>query len=296
MKAKHKINATTESVPPKAADRKFIQEIIKEIFASGLSVFGIFYLKKGNASISMDENTIVIPKEEAEEFGEYKRMKKVLKAKEDISRLEINADKKGILLSRLRELCDEAKRLNVYAVRVNSAYVRAVKNRLSGSVIRTVCRVGGTGECSYKVACCELKYAFHEKADEAELYLSVSAVKNENDGFFRKLIRRALRTAKTRTVSVRTDFSLLTYEEIRSVYLLCFRLGVRVFVVPLDFSFIENLKRDLSDECVFKTEANDLAQFSSASSAGAMRISTDFADEIASELLSQAADREQITP
>lgn len=236
----------------------------------------------------MRENT-VISAVEAAEFNEYKRQKKIFKMREDISRMEINADISGMTSDILKEKCEIAKRLSLYAVNVNPLFVRQAKAFLSGSSVKVVCKACKGGENSFKSGIYEVKQAYKDGADETEITLSSSLVRNGNFQVIKRFLKRCVKISKGKNVCVSAEENILSEEELCSAYKTAIKAGVKIVKLPRESNAINVLKGE--DGVLFKSNADDKKQFESLLSVGITRISVDCADEIASELMSDAANQ-----
>lgn len=237
------------------------------------------------------QEDIVIPAVEAAEFGEYKRQKKIFMIREDIARLEINADVSGMTPDILKEKCAVAKRLALHAVNVNPIFVKHAKAFLAGSFVKVVCKVCRSGENSFKPGVYEVKQAFKDGADEVEITISSSLVRSGNFQIIKRFLKKCVRTAKGRCVSVSAEENVLSEAELCAAYKAAAKSGVKVMRIPRESNVVSLLKGE-SDELVFKSRADDKQQFKFLSDIGIMRIGTDFADEIAGELMSEAVNAE----
>lgn len=237
------------------------------------------------------QEDIVIPAVEAAEFGEYKRQKKIFRIREDIARMEINADVSGMTCDVLKEKCAVAKRLALHAVNVNPLFVKQAKALLSGSFVKVVCKACKSGENSFKSGIYEVKQAYKDGADEVEITISSSLVRSGNFQIIKRFLKKCVRIAKGRCVSVSGEENVLTEAELCSAYKTAAKSGVKAMRIPRESNVISLLKGE-ADELVFKSRADNKQQFEFLSDIGVMRISTDFADEIAGELMSEAANAE----
>lgn len=236
----------------------------------------------------MRENT-VISAVEAAEFNEYKRQKKIFKVREDISKMEINADISGITPDILKEKCEIAKRLSLYAVNVNPIFVRQAKTFLSGSSVKVVCKTCRCGETSFKSGIYEVKQAYKDGADEAEITLSSSLVKSGSFQVIKRFLKRCIKISKGKSVCVSAETNVLSDAEFCSAYKTAIKVGVKTVRVPQESNAIDILKGE--DGIVFKSNADDKKRFESLLNIGITRVSVDCADEIASELMSDAVNQ-----
>lgn len=240
----------------------------------------------------MEKFSIVVTEEEAEEFDEYKRQKRLNEAKRRIAALCVQATSPSLTLAALKECCENAKRLNLCAVAVNSIYVRFAKSFLSGSRVGVV-SVGGGNEQSFKLKYIELKHALSERADEFIINLSVSEIKNGNFYAMKKYLKRAVRKARTKTVGVRVDKQLLSENELKAAFIACYSAGIRSFWLPYDVLLIGKVRAFLPKDCFVKSAAINVEEYKTLLGVGVTSAVTLFADEIASSLIDEASSSPQ---
>jgi len=236
----------------------------------------------------MEKSSILITEEEAEEFGEYKRQKRFALARRRISSLCSQATSPSITLSALKEQCENAKRLNLSAVLVNSLYVRSAKAFLSGSGVGVI-GVGGASEQSFKLKYTELKYAFFEKADEFIINLSVSEIKNGNFVPMKKYLKKAVKRAKTKNVGVRADKQLLSESELKAAFSAAYAVGVRTFWISYDVLLIGKIRAFLPADSAVKSAAINAEEYKTLLGLGVTGAATLYPGEIAASLIDEAS-------
>lgn len=236
----------------------------------------------------MEKSAIVISKEEAEEFGEFKRQKRLTLARRQIAMLCAQATSPTITLRTLKEYCENAKRLNLCAVTVHSVYVRAAKSFLSGSKVGVI-SVGGGSEQDDKLKYIELKRALFQGADEVIYNLSASQIKNGSFSSVKKYLKKAVKKAKTKCVGVCVEKQLLTEAELKSAFIACYSVGVRTFWLSHDVLLISKIRAFLPKDCAIKSTAVNAEEYKTLLGLGVCSASTLYADEIASSLIDEAS-------
>lgn len=236
----------------------------------------------------MEKSSIVITEDEAEEFNEFKLQKRLTLARRRIAGLCVQATSPATTFRRLRDYCENAKRLNLCAVMVNSVYARSAKGFLSGSRVGVI-SVGGGSEQSDKLKYLELKHALSARADEVVYNLSVSQIKNGNYGPLKKYLKKAVKKARLKTVGVRVEKQLLTEAELKAAFTACYSAGVRTFWIAYDVLLISKVRAFLPKDCAIKSAVINAEEYKTLLGLGAVSAVTLFADEIASRLIEEAS-------
>ena len=100
------------------------------------------------------ENSVAISPEEAADFEEYKRRKKVLELRGRLRGLEPTLLRKNASVSEIRNLCEQAKRIQSACVCVQPIYVKTCKSLLKNTGVGVSCVVGGNSESTLKIKPC----------------------------------------------------------------------------------------------------------------------------------------------
>ena len=127
----------------------------------------------------------------------------------DHTLLKPDASKDAIL-----KLCEEAKEYGFKSVCVNPGFVSLAKDALKGSEV-LVCTVIGfpLGANTTEVKVFETKDALDKGADEIDMVINVSRLKDRDDHYVEKEIRRIKDTCGAHTLKVIIETCLLTDEE-----------------------------------------------------------------------------------
>ncbi len=230
----------------------------------------------------MEEEKHFVTKEDAEAFGEYKKMKNLLRIKESIACLEMDVSSLALTRAALKSACENAVRLRIHAVRVHSVYVSSAKRFLSGEC--KVCALVGLGETNEKTLLYECKQAFKEGADEIEVFLSPFYVKNEKTALLKRIVKKIERKKKERGVCYALP-NVLSQKEEEALVSVLKRSGASEAFLPFDVARIEEWKKKW--ELPVKSYARSLEEARLLFAVGAGKIVTDRAEEIAEELLSE---------
>lgn len=120
------------------------------------------------------------------------------------------------------QLFEEAKEHKFLGICVNPAYVKLAKENLEGSGVKIVTVVGfPLGASSSKVTAFEAKTAIEEGADEIDMVINVSAMKNKDYDYVVKDIKTVKEACGSHNLKVILETDLLTKEEIAKACELC---------------------------------------------------------------------------
>ncbi len=237
----------------------------------------------------MEDEKIYISESEAEEFGEFKRQKRLFGARENINRIELDADVMSLTCNFLSAYCMTAYKMKFRSVRVSSQYVKRAKGVLREGGVK-VAAVVGRGNVLSKVKLYELKKSFACGADEAELYVSVASVKNSDNAEIKKLLRRARFVSGSRRLYISAQTGYLSDEEIKNFFSYAYKLGVKNFAVE-DMSKIDIIKRATGADCNFKCRVENTDGFKAALAMGIRETYSTAAEDIASQLLKDVLEK-----
>lgn len=120
------------------------------------------------------------------------------------------------------QLFEEAKEHKFLGVCVNPAYVKLAKENLAGSDVKIVTVVGfPLGASSSKVTAFEAKTAIEDGADEIDMVMNVSAMKNKDYDYIVNDIKTVKEACGSHNLKVILETDLLTKEEIAKACELC---------------------------------------------------------------------------
>jgi len=117
-------------------------------------------------------------------------------------------------LSEIKALCEESKEYNFKSVCINPAFIKSAKEFLKGSDV-LVCTVIGfpLGAMTTEAKVFEAKDAVEKGADEVDMVINVSALKDGQNDYVREEIRRIKEACGSKTLKVIIECCLLTDEE-----------------------------------------------------------------------------------
>lgn len=111
--------------------------------------------------------------------------------------------------------CKEAKENGFASVCVNSCFVPLVKQELSGSDVKTCCVVGfPLGAMLTEAKAYEAKLSVEEGADEVDMVINVSAMKDKDYDYVLNDIKAVKEACNGRVLKVILETCLLTKDEI----------------------------------------------------------------------------------
>lgn len=240
----------------------------------------------GKTSISADEMA---------EFEEFKRQKKILEIRRLLKTIDHTLLKQTAQREDIRKLCAEAVEYGFYSVCVQPVYVSACNEFLKNAPqIKIACVVGfPMGENKTETKVFETKRAIADGADEIDMVICISAVKNGNYSYVKREIKQVVKAAKGSPVKVILETSLLTRDEMVKAAL-CARDAGAAFVKTSTGYFGEGakaedvrlLKDTVKGACSVKASGGikTAEQFREMLAAGADRIGTSSGKEIADTL------------
>lgn len=240
----------------------------------------------GKTSVSADELA---------EFEEFKRQKKILEIRRLLKTIDHTLLKQTAQREDIRKLCAEAVEYGFYSVCVQPVYVSACNEFLKNAPqIKIACVVGfPMGENKTETKVFETKRAIADGADEIDMVICISAVKNGNYSYVKREIKQVVKAAKGSPVKVILETSLLTRDEMVKAAL-CARDAGAAFVKTSTGYFGEGakaedvrlLKDTVKGACSVKASGGikTAEQFREMLAAGADRIGTSSGKEIADTL------------
>lgn len=150
----------------------------------------------------------------------------------DNTLLKADATKKEILT-----LCEESKKYNFKSVCINPDFIPTAKEALKGSDV-LVCTVIGfpLGSMSTKAKAFEAKDAVEMGADEVDMVLNISALKDKDYKYVLEDIKAVREATKGHTLKVILECCLLTKEEIIEACKICVEAKVDFVKTSTGFS------------------------------------------------------------
>ncbi len=245
--------------------------------------------------VVQEDKTERISASEMAEFEAFRKQKKITELRRLLRTIDHTLLKQTATREDIKKLCDEAREFGFYSVCVQPVYVSACCDFLRNSpAIKIACVVGfPMGENTTATKVFETKRAIADGADEIDMVICISAIKNGNYAYVKKEIRQVVKAAKGNPVKVILETSLLTREEIMRAAT-CARDAGAAFVKTSTGYFGEGakaedvklLKETVGDKCNVKASGGirNAEQFKAMLDAGADRIGTSAGKDIAQSL------------
>ena len=227
------------------------------------------------------ENNIAISPEEAADFEEYKRRKKILELRGRLRGLEPTLVRKNASAMEIRSVCEQAKRIQSACVCVQPVYVRTCKNLLKNTGVGVSSIIGGNSESTLKVKLYEAKNSLREGANELDFYPCISAIINGNYTYFKKEIKKILRRARLRTVKIHLDAYSLPTDKFLRIAQIALDAGGKYLCVRAEEELITLLQRQLKKKCEIKAWGVETPErFKDMLALGCARIGSELVGEI----------------
>ena len=140
-------------------------------------------------------------------------------------------------LEEIKSLCDESREYNFKSVCVNPSFIKDCKEFLKGSEV-LVCTVIGfpLGSMTTEAKVFEVKDAIEKGADEVDMVINISRLKNRDDAYVKNEIAEIKKACGNHTLKVIIETCLLTDEEKVRVCLLAKEAGADFVKTSTGFS------------------------------------------------------------
>ena len=236
---------------------------------------------------------------ERAEFEEFRRQKKVLELRRMLRTIDHTLLRQTATMADIRKLCAEAREYGFASVCVQPVYVAACRNLLDDAPhIKIACVVGfPMGENVTEAKVFETKRAIADGADEIDMVICISAVKNGEYGYVKREIKKVVKAARGNPVKVILETSLLTRDEMLKAAA-CARDAGAAFLKTSTGYFgggataddVRALKSVSKGKCAVKASGGirNAETFREMLDAGADRIGTSSGTAIAEELKKQS--------
>lgn len=137
------------------------------------------------------------------------------------------------------KLFDEAKKYNFLGVCVNPLYVKLAKEQLAGSNVKIVTVVGfPLGANKSQVKAYETQQAIEDGADEIDMVINVTALKNKDYEFVKKDIKTVKAFCEDKPLKVILETDLLDKDEIKKACEIC--VQAKADFVKTSTGFVKN--------------------------------------------------------
>ena len=235
---------------------------------------------------------------ERREFEAYKQEKKLEQLHKLIGMIDHTLLRQTATRDDIKKLCAEAREYGFCSVCVQPVYVAACHAFLkSAPEVKIACVVGfPMGENKTETKVYETKRAVSDGANEIDMVICLSAVKNGNYGYVKREVKKVVKAAKGRPVKAILETSLLTREEMlkaaaaaRDAGAAFLKTSTGYFGGGATVEDVAALKQVAGDVCGVKASggvrtAEDVQKLAQA---GAARIGTSAGTAIAEELKKQ---------
>ena len=137
------------------------------------------------------------------------------------------------------KLFEEAKTHKFLGVCINPAYIKLAKENLVGSDVKIVTVVGfPLGANKSEVKAFETECAIQDGADEIDMVINVTAIKNKDYEYVEEDIKKVKKACADKPLKVILETDLLTKEEIKKACELCIKAGADF--VKTSTGFVKN--------------------------------------------------------
>lgn len=137
------------------------------------------------------------------------------------------------------KLFAEARENNFLGVCINPAYVKMAKEALEGTDVKVVTVIGfPLGANKTEVKAFEASCAVADGADEVDMVINVSALKDKDYDYVREDIKAVKIASKTSPLKVILETDLLTQDEIKKACELC--IEAKADFVKTSTGFVKN--------------------------------------------------------
>lgn len=147
--------------------------------------------------------------------------------------------KQNATAQEFEKLYSEAKKYGFRGVCVNPAYVKQAKEFLKETDVKIVTVIGfPLGANISKVKAYEAKSAIEDGADEVDMVINVSAIKDNNWDFVKEDIKTVKEACPNNVLKVILETDLLTKEEIKKACEIC--VEAKADFVKTSTGFVKN--------------------------------------------------------
>ena len=238
--------------------------------------------------------------EEAErrEFEAYKKEKKLEELHRLIGMIDHTLLRQTATKDEIKKLCAEAVEYGFCSVCVQPVYVSACYSYLKKAPdVKIACVVGfPMGENKTETKVFETKRAVLDGANEIDMVICLSAVKNGNYGYVKREVKKVVKAAKGRPVKAILGTSMLTRDEMlkaaaaaRDAGAAFLKTSTGYFGGGATVEAVQALKQIAGGACSVKASGGvrTAQQLRALADAGAERIGTSSGTSIADELKKQ---------
>lgn len=244
-------------------------------------------------------NEVIIDETAQRQFSEFKRKINLQAAQAQVRKIEYDLTDAAVEKGTLRRACQDAAVLKLGAVCVLPALVKSCSNFLGvnpeTSLVACVSYPHGGDSTKTKVAA--VKNAFKDGADEAEVTIPLSFIKDGNWSYVRREFKKLRKAAKKHTVRINVESAFLTPQEVNKVCSLAADCGITSLRASndihggFDAETVARMYSAVKDKCTVKADGiANVSDMNAAVDMGAGVIGSKNATDLARLILRTAED------
>lgn len=236
-------------------------------------------------------------------FSQFRRKINEEAARAQVKKLEYNLTDAAIGLGSLKTACADANALELGGICVMPCYVKQCAAYLTKRKCRLIACISypyGGDATAIKVKA--VKRAISDGADEVEVSVPISYVRDGNYGYVRREFKKLKKAVKGKALRIDAECNLLTEKELLRLCSLAAECGVNSVKTQScltgsgsGIQLISKVKEKLMDKCGVKAEGvATILEMSSAIDAGANVIGSKNAAAVARAIIASAESLENI--
>lgn len=241
---------------------------------------------------------IIMSETEKQQFTEFKRKLGLQAAQAQVNKIEYNLCDAAVEKGTLRRACQDANVLKLGGICVLPALVKPCAAFLGSNrkTLLIACISFPHGGDSLKTKKSAIKNAVKDGADEVEVTIPVSYLKDGNLAYIRREFKKLKRSAGKKTVRINIESALLVPQEITRVCALAADCGITslrsssgAYGGGFDGETIMRMKSAVKDKCIIKADGvTNIADMNTAVDMGAGVIGCKNASDLARMILQTA--------
>lgn len=234
---------------------------------------------------------VIDKKNEAEQFDEFKKNKRMQIAKENLLKMEYDYLTPTAEREMLKNICQNANGIALGAVVIHPVFVKACVGFLGEdpkvSLIAAISYPHGLDTTAVKVEA--VKLAVKDGVDEVEVYAPMSIIKDGNWQYFKRECKKLKKACKIRALRIVVDCTYFTDKELIKICNVASDAGVNcVRLNSAVHEIISEVKQGVKGKCLIKADiAGNTAEFKNFCAAGADYVNCYSAIEMASSVLAE---------
>lgn len=230
-------------------------------------------------------------------FTQFRRKINEEAARAQVKKLEYNLTDVAVGLGTLKTACADSNALELGGICVLPCYVKSCAAFLANRKCRLIACISypyGGDTTAIKVKA--VKRAIADGADEVEVAVPVSYVRDGNYGYVKREFKKLKKAVKNKALRIDAECNLLTEKELLRLCQLAAECGVNSVKtqscpvgVGNSFQLISKIKEKLMDKCGVKADGVEtILEMSSAIDAGATVIGSKNAASVARAIITSA--------